>query len=294
MRFSLLAALLAIAGCGAAERAGGRIDPALAALVPHDTLMLTGVRLAELRTTPFYARAVAQQRVSELDSLAKGANFDPRRDVDQFLLASDGADSVVLARGRFQPKIPDNVKKSLYKGATLYSFEYNTAYSILDPSTAVVGPERGVRKVIDQKQNHRPGAEALLDRARALPGAGQFWLVSNGWGSLGDRASALDGNLSNLGRFLKSLVSASVTADFRDGVNAQVHGECRNEPDAKSLGDALRGLVALGRLSAPKDQPELSRLFDGFRVDQQQNSIQVSVYIPPDLVERLLRLYGKS
>ena len=51
-------------------------------------------------------------------------------------------------------------------------------------------------------------------------------------------------------------------------------------------------MIGLGRLSVPENQPEMLRLFDGIKVEQKQQSVQVNVNIPADLVDRLLTLYS--
>ena len=81
-----------------------------------------------------------------------------------------------------------------------------------------------------------------------------------------------------------------VTVDLRSGISASAKGECRTEQDAKNLSDAARGIVGMGRLSVPENQPEMLRLFDGIKVDQQQRSILLNVQIPPDLLDRLIKL----
>jgi hypothetical protein len=290
MRAALLAFALAVAGCSSAQLGSSRVDPALAALAPADSIWLAGVRMAEIRSTPLYQKMVAQQRVTELDDFARRTGFDPRKDVQELLAASDGADTVVLARGAFRISPPAGVRKSVYKGATIYS-QPEGAFAILDASTAAAGPERAVRKALDQKQAGGAGAKALLDRARALPAAGQIWFVSNGWGSLPERLGAGQSPyFSNASKILRAIETGSATVDLRSGVAARAEGLCRSEEDAKTLGDALRGLVGMGRLSVPENQPDLLRLFDGLKVDQQQRTLVVNIRIPQDLVDRLSQL----
>ena len=130
---------------------------------------------------------------------------------------------------------------------------------------------------------------AQANEARSLAGSGQLWLVSNGWGTLPDRLSAQGGNISNANRFLRSIESATLMADLRSGLAANLTGRCKTEQDAKTLGDAARGMVGLGRLSVPENQPEMLRVFDGIKVDQKQKAIQLNVNIPPDLIDRLLQ-----
>jgi len=288
MKALLLAFSVAILEAASAQF-GVRIDPELAALVPPDTIMLSGMRMSELRETPLYKKMLSQQRLSELDDFARRTHFDPRKDVNDMLIASNGVDSVVLARGNFKVQAPVELKKSGYKGVTVYS-KGEGAYAILDATTAVAGLEGAVRKAIDQKQSGRQAATELLARARTLTGAAQAWFVSSGWGNLPERMSAENGNLSNLGRMFRSIDSATATADLRSGLAASANGWCRTEQDAKTLADAARGMVGLGRLSVPENQPEMLRLFDGIKVEQQKRSILVNVHIPPDLIDRLLQM----
>ncbi|HET9319974.1 MAG TPA: hypothetical protein VFO27_09365, partial [Bryobacteraceae bacterium] len=80
----------------------------------------------------------------------------------------------------------------------------------------------------------------------------------------------------------------TAAADLRTGLNGYISGVCRSEPDAKNLGDAARGLVGLGRLSVPENKPEMLRLWDGIKVDQQQRTINITVAVPQDLVDKLV------
>jgi hypothetical protein len=293
MRAWLLAIPVMILACSSAQTGGGRLDPVLAALVPADTFLLSGIRMSELRTTPLYVKMLAQDLNGTLDDFAKNTNFDIRKDVNDILIASTPTDSgkLVLARGNFKIQAPAGFKKSAYKGVMVYS-KNEAAYAILDATTAVAGTEPEVRTVIDRKQSGQRGATALLDRARALPGGGQIWLVSNGWGTLPADVSKQNGNIANLARFMQSIDRASAIADFRSGLVGNIIGECKSDQDAKSLGDAARGMVGLGRLNVPENRPEMLRLFDGIKVEQKQRSIQVNVNISADLIDRMIQNNG--
>jgi hypothetical protein len=293
MKASLALLSLLIMGCSPAQMGGARVDPALAALVPADTIVLAGIRMSELRSTPLYTKMIAEKRLSELDDFAKRTNFDPRKDVNELLVASNGTDNVVLARGNFKIQAPAGTRKSVYKGATLYG-QGDGAYAILDATTAVAGVESAVRKAIDQKQSGQRGAAGLIDRARGLSGPGQIWVVANGWGALPDRLSRDGGNLSNLSRFFRGVEKATATVDLRSGLVAKAQGECRTEQDAKTLGDAARGVVGLGRLTVPENKPEMLKLFDGIKVDQKDRFIDVDVNVPADLLDGLLQMTGSA
>jgi hypothetical protein len=290
MKVWLLAIAATFAGCTSAQIGASRIDPVLAAMVPPDTFLLCGIRVGELRTTPLYRKMLAEDLNSTLDDFAKNTNFDIRKDVSELLIAStpSGSGKLVLARGNFKIQPPPGFKKSTYKGVAIYSREQG-AYAILDATTAAAGTDPEVRKAIDQKQSGHGAPAGLLNWARSLPGSGQIWLVSNGWGTVAQDLSSQDGNIANLGRFLQSIEHATVTVDLRSGLLANINGECKSEQDAKSLGDAARGMVALARLNVPENRPDLLRMFDGVKVDQKQRSIQVNANIAEDLIEKMLQ-----
>ena len=290
MKAWLLATSLVILACSSAQT-GGRVDPVLAALVPADAFLLSGIRMSEVRTTPLYAKMLSQDLSSTLDDFARNTNFDIRKDVNDILIASTPTASgkVLLARGNFKIQAPAGFKKSVYKGVAIYS-QGEAAYAILDPTTAVAATQPEVRKIIDQKQSGQRGPSALLDHARNLPGAGQIWLVSNGWGTLPADLSRQDGNIANLSRFMQSIERATAIADLRSGLVGNITGECKSEQDAKSLGDAARGMVGLGRLNVPENRPEMLRLFDGIKVEQKQRTIQVNVNISADLIDRMIQM----
>src|SRR5262249_54600801 len=111
-----------------------------------------------------------------------------------------------------------------------------------------------------------------------------------GWGTLPDRLSEHGGDLSNFSRIFRSVEKASGTADLRSGIVSTVSGDCRTEQDAKTLAAAARGMVGLGRLRVPENYASMLPLVDGIKVEQKQQSAQVNVNIPADLVDRLLKL----
>jgi len=87
------------------------------------------------------------------------------------------------------------------------------------------------------------------------------------------------------------LESVTAWADLRSGLQLSASGLCRTDQDARTLSDALRGLVGLGRLSAPPEQPDLLRVYDAIQVDQQQRSLRLSVNLPQDLLDKAVAAF---
>jgi hypothetical protein len=284
----ILLMVLAVAGCGSAESGRTGIDPALAALVPADATMLGGARMEAIRATPLYKKLLAAQALPQLDNFARETGFDPRRDVRELLVASNGEDAIVAARGTFDPRAFERLTKSSYKGYTLYTGDRG-GVALINASTVIAGTLPAVHAALDRhKAGERSGPPGLLARARQIPPQYQIWSVSNGFENLLTLRIPESGNAANVGRILRSLENTTAAADLRTGLNGYISGVCRTEPDAKNLGDAARGLVGLGRLSVPENKPEMLRLWDGVKVDQQQRTINITVSIPQDLVDKLV------
>lgn len=290
-RWLVLLTALAL-GCGSAETGRTRIDPVLAGFIPPDATMLAGARMDEIRATPIYQKLLAQKRLGQLDDFARETGFDPRKDVRELLVVSSGNDALVAARGTFRIHAFEGATKTTYKGYTLYT-RGPGGVALIDSSTALAGSLRTVESAIDRyKAGERSGPAELVARAREIPPQNQIWSVSNGFGSLLTGRVPDTGNAANFGRILRALENTTSAADLRSGLNGYINGLCRTEADAKNLGDAARGMVGLGRLSVPENQPELLRLWDGIKVDQQQRTVKITVAIPQDLIDKLLEMLG--
>jgi hypothetical protein len=283
----ILAISLMAAGCGSAQTGRTSIDPALAALAPADATMLAGVRMESIRTTPLYRKLVASKALGRLDEWSRQTGFDPRRDVRELLIASSGKDALVAARGTFKLHAFESMVKGSYKGYTLYTREHE-GVALVDASTAIAGNLPAVRAALDRRESgDRSGPAELLARARQIPPQNQIWSVSNGFDNFLTGAIPESGNAGNVGRILRSLENTTAAADFHAGINGYLKGICRTEQDAKNLGDTARGLVGLGRLSVPENQPEMLRLWDGIKVDQRERTIDITVQIPQELADKM-------
>jgi hypothetical protein len=281
-------------GCLPAER----VDNVLAKLVPADAQSLFGARMEQLKTAPLYTKLLGQQKLPQLDSFADETGFDPRRDVRDLLVASNGRPntSVLLARGTFHIAEIANFKKTLYRGYVFYLMPKEDAgFCIMDHTLAMAGPTPVMKAALDHYlSSSRDASTTLLDQARAVPQQFQIWSVSVGGADFLSSNLPHEGNAANFGKIFRSLENTHFQADLSRGLNASAQGQCRTEADAKSLGDAVRGLIGFGRLSVPDNQPELLRLWDGLHVEQNQRMITITANISQDLIDKLVQFFQTS
>ena len=270
-----------LAGCGGSLTRRGPLDPALSAFISADAVALAGVNMDSVRATPLYRKLAAQKRWPRFDEFQA-------EDVHEMLVASNGKNVLAAARGDFKGKRPSELPTLPYKGYTIFIRDERAAVAFLDDHTAVGGPPATVRAAIDQWSKHADAAPRdLVARTEALPADAQIWAVASGWKGA-DAGTLRDmGNAANLDRLLRSVEGANLTIDLRTGVHAAATGDCRNETDAKTLSESLRGLAGIARMGVPKKRPELMRVFDGIKVAQEGPVVNVNVDIPEDLAEQL-------
>ena len=255
-----LAAALSLAGC--------RSQRGLLSYVPADTVALAGIRVDSLKSSPSY-RKLEALGLLRFDDIASSTGVDPRRDVSELLLAGNGKHTVMIARGRIE------LKNALPAGYRLEKPE---------PDVAVAGPEAIVRAALEQRRTR--GSAGIATRAAAVRGDSQIWGVTTG----GDVFFPVEGNASNLRGFFRLVKEATFSADLRTGLHALAIASSGSEPEARKLADAVRGVAGLSRLAVPNNRPDLLRLYDGIKVDQQGATVRVEVTWAQNLVDALLEL----
>ena len=291
----LLAAVLAITGLTGCVSTppGPKIDPALASLIPPDTILLAGARLDKLQETPVYKQHLANRTVPLIDDFPKQIGLQvKRKDLWELLLISDGKQSVVLGRGKFadeaEPRIEiPGATRFGYKGFNLVGDE-REAVLLVSPSVIGVGPTPALRSLIDNKGKSNGPPANLAEQLKDMPAEAVFWAAYGGVTTL---PFNMPGDMANVNKIIASIQSGSMYLDLRAGVNGLVTGNCGSDQDAKGLYDALRALSGLGRLAIPKDKPEEGRILDGLRVTQDAHKVNIHIEEPEELVDTFVNLW---
>jgi hypothetical protein len=284
---------LALAGC-VRTPPGPKIDPALASLIPPDTILLAGARLDQLQNTPIYQKHLANRPVPLIDDFPKQIGLEvKRKDLWELLLISDGKQSVVLGRGKFadeaEPRIEiPGATRFAYKGYNLVGDE-RQAVLLVSPSVIGVGATPALRSLIDNKGKGNGPPAVLADQLKQMPAEAIFWAAYGG--GITRLPFNAPGDLANINKIMASIQSGSMYLDLRTGVNGLATGTCGTDQDAKGLYDALRGLAGLARLAIPKDKPEVGRLLDGLRITQDSHVVNIHIEEPEELVDPLLNLW---
>jgi hypothetical protein len=295
---SAAALLLCVAGaCAHRQTTGIFIDPAFKPLIPPDTKYMAGVRLDKIRDTLVYKRLNGRLDLDRrLDLFSERTGLDPRKDLWYVLAASNGTDTLVLARGRFttgemEPKLGSlGNTRTRYKDYTLIGTPQNSVVFI-NPGIAAAGTQAQLRRLIDHRGEWRDVPEALAERLKPMPLEDQIWAVSDsGLPSAplgGTDSTGMKSMASNLLNYVKAGV-AGVHID--EGIDFKANIECVSEEGSRRVRDLVKGGVGLARLNTRDDQHELLKVFDTIDVKQNNDAVTVEARIAPDLVDPLLNM----
>jgi hypothetical protein len=297
MRLALL--LFSLAGLSTADP---RIDNVLIRMVPPGSTSLVGAHMEAIRQTDLYRRMLAERKLPDVDRFAAETGFDPRRDVRELLyVTAPGQTNVMLARGTFRPnlssmkdlKVVRHGEYNVFVNAGGNDAEAKAGFCILDATLAAAGELPAIEAALDEwKSGSHTAAQPLLARVHpASPGA-QLWGVSTGVaGFLADYMPRADNGV-NFSRIFRGLEDTWFEADFAAGLRASVHGRTQTDQDAVNLRDAAKGLIGLGRLSVPENQPDMLRLWDGIAVFQEGRNLLVNANIPENLMDKLVAMFS--
>lgn len=293
-----------------ASAQGVTLDRSLLALLPANATSLVGVDVERLKRTPawrYWEEQSLRPNDTKFDEFTRETGFDPRRDVQELLVASTGEKQfVAVARGTFNVSTLTRAMKA--KNATVENYrglevlgeagkDQNGRFCFLDDRTVLAGTRPELLGAIDRKLGGGPSLTsntALLSRAQAISGPHQVWAVSSHPGQLVNRNLPRGGNAqaSNFARIFSTMSDTSLALDLSGGLELRAQGLCQSGQDAKTLADAVRGLVALGRLSASEKEPEVMNVLDGIQVEERNNELAIKVKLDQPGFEKLLEKRG--
>jgi hypothetical protein len=276
-----------------------RVDPALESLVPDDTLFIMGADVDAIRNTSVYRKHIGIVDLPRLNEFTQKTGVDPRKDLAYVLSTSNGKTGVFMARGKFRSSDLEaqidrqGVRRFAYKGHNFFGDE-RSAVTFINSSTALLGSTEVLKSIVDNSNSSHHGLpQALGQRVASIQAGSQMWAAFIG-GVQGLNVTVPENsNLAGVIRVFKGMDSAALGMDLRNGCDLHGDAMCKTEADAQRLRAALKGIIGLGRLSTPDNQPELLKLYDAIQVDQDQTKVTVAAHVPLEMVDRFVDLWIK-
>ena len=222
-------------------------------------------------------------------------------DVGQVALPQD-APFLVAARGRFDPDELGETFRNAgasredYRGMEVYSFggsggsddagakSNGGVFSVafLDAETALAGPAGALRPSLDRRLEGGPSLAdntTLIELAEAIPGVNHVWAVSHQPGRLmpEQEPGAEPAPHQPALQILKTMEQSTFGLALDDGVTMRAEAFFPTAEGATLLGDAARGLIAMGRLMTSPQNAGLTAFLDSIVVAEDATLVKISI-----------------
>ncbi len=223
---------------------------------------------------------------------AERLGIDPVRDISNLLVAGDGSEWLFMERGRFNANelqkkmIANGMAKTAYRGQTLLAG--GTTGILFFKTVALEGTPAVLRRAIDIESAGKGEIPVeLQSRLVTLSKQDQLWAVSRQGLAFANvpMNPDLESALSNI----TGSVSGTTAGLFVDsGLHLSADLQCVSDHGAIRVHDALRGIVAFGRLSTKDNEEDLLRAYDAIQVSKFGNVVKVRADINADLADKFI------
>ena len=298
MKAQILTVTLFTAFSGALSAA----DPQLLNLVMPDAKVLAGVNVQQAKGTQFGQFVLNQMQThdAELQKLVTLTGFDPRRDVSELLVASDGAPQgktgLALAKGTFNVSMITaaatlaGVVTEVYNNVTILEEPKNqvAGMAFLDGSTVVAGDIASVKGAIDRLKSAQPLPAAVIVKVNKWSNSQDAWGITTvPPASLAPpaKAGAPNNPMMNVGQ---NVQSAAGGVKFGALVVFSGEAQCDTAQNAKTLGDVVQLLINLAQMQANLD-PTAAALIKSVTVTTSGNVMKIQASLPEDVFQQLLQ-----
>lgn len=291
------------------------VDPGLLALVPAETVVLTGVDVASAKNSDFGQFLLSRANTVDSDALSfmQQSGFDPRRDIQNFVFASFGprqtqgrSKFAVLARGTFDQnaiasaaQAKTAITPQQYAGVTLYvnnSRKTPTAFAFPDTGIAVMGDLPTVQEIIDHLASPSALDPGLVQRVNNVGSKNDVWFASLLSGTaLGNGSPVIAGQQLNNAQVLKSIVQSDGGILFGGVAQMSLDASTRSPQDATALSDVIRFLSNLVQTQGQNDPQAalLAKALENMNLSTDNSDVHVSLSVPEQDLEHLAQARPK-
>jgi len=297
MKAQLLSATLFTAFSGVLSAA----DPQLLNLVMPDAKVLAGVNVEQAKGTQFgqYVLNQLQTHDSEMQKLIAATCFDPRRDVREVLVASDGAPQskrgLALARGNFDidritkaATSHKEVTTEIYSNITILEDAKGlNGIAFLDSTRVVAGDTGSVKGAIARMSSPQPLPAALLVKINQWSSSQDAWGIS-----VVPPASLVpsvkDTQPNPIMTAAQNVQQSAGGVKF--GADVVFNGEaiCDTAQNATTLGDLVKFMLNLAQMQSGQN-PQAQQLIKSVKVTPNGNMLTVSASLPQDVFIQMLQ-----
>jgi hypothetical protein len=275
-------------------------DPQLLNLVMPDVKVMADINVEQAKMSPFGQYVLTQVETQQLTQIAALTGFDPTKDVNELLVAGNGAaqhSGLALALGNFNvasiTKVIalQKVVTETYHDVTIFeNTQKEAGLAFLGTSIAVAGDLVNVKAAIDRVSAPSILPASLITEIGQLSAANDAWaLTTVSPSSLKQSATAIGvPGLGNGGdNVLGTVQSASGGIKFGTNVVLTAQAQADTAQNATAAAGLIQFVVNMAQLKAA-DEPQVQALAKALTVSASGATVNISLTMPSEQFQELV------
>jgi hypothetical protein len=278
------------------------VDPQLMKLVMPDVKVMSDVNVQQAKLSPFGQYLLSQMESARLQQFADQTGFDPRQDLIELLVVSNGSpgpgNSLALASGIFNPaKIAavaaaDGATTETYKGVAIIESPKKTeGAAFLNGSVMIAGSVANVKAAIDRQTSPAALPPSLLTQASQLSVTQDAWTLSTvSPASLipaGASKAPAVGGMTVPVNILQQVQSGYAGVKFGSSVTFTAQAQSDTSEDATALAGLVQLVGNIAQMQTAQN-PDAAAFAKSLTVTTNGSIVNISASLPEAQFQQLL------
>jgi hypothetical protein len=277
-------------------------DPQLLKLVMPDAKAMSDINVAQVKLTPFGQFALGQLANEDIQKLIAQTGFDPSKDLNELLCATNGTPNtgLALATGIFDPvKIgalaaSDGAVTETYQGATILEDpKKGNAVAFLNSGLMAAGDLANVKAAIGRQSSPTTLPKSLSDEITMLSNTEDAWaLTTVSPASLHPAAPSNKPETINgvtiPANLFQQVQSGWAGAKFGSNITITAQAQTADATTATNLAGMLQLLQNFALMQAQQN-PDLAAFAKSISVTAQGTQVNFSASLPEDQFQKLMQ-----
>ncbi len=279
-------------------------DPLLVNLLSPDAKVVAGVNVEQAKGTQFGQYILNQMQTADahLQEFIALTGFDPRRDIRELLVSSDGNPQnhtgLALARGNFDiAKITGAATQhgavtEVYGNYTIIEDpKQEGGVAFLNSTTLAAGDVASVKGAIDRQTTAQPLPAAVITKINQWGNSQDAWAITTVPPASLVPQGAVKGTQQTMPllNFAQTVQSAGGGVKF--GTNVVFSGEATADTaqNASTLADLVKLMLNLAQMQVGTNDPNAAALIKSATVTATGTTLKVSASLPQDTFIQMIQ-----
>jgi len=279
-------------------------DPMLVNLLPPDAKVVAGVNVDQAKGTQFGQYILNQMQTADthLQEFIALTGFDPRRDIHELLVSSDGNPQnhtgLALARGNCDvAKITGAAAQhgavtEIYGNTTIIEDpKQEGGVAFLSPTMLAAGDIASVKGAIDRQTTAQPLPAAVINKINQWGNSQDGWAITTVPPASLIPAGAVKGTQQTAPLMNLATAVQQAGGGVKFGTSVVFSGEATADTaqNASTMADLVRLMLNLAQMQLGTNDPNAAALIKNATVTATGTTVKVSASLPQDTFIQMIQ-----